>query len=183
MPMSRARQSLMLVFLASLLAVIGVAMQRELAPHAAFAPATGGTDRVQAVVLSPDEEAYAAAMWPIHSEAVETSAVAMSFAGVNYVTEHHDALRLEAMVTPLRERFRIAADKARALAVPRSMRGVHDQYLEALTLYQSATAEMIKVVEDGAVEHLIVAQQMSQRAAEDLLKVGDVLWPAEHRPN
>ena len=183
MPMSRVRQSLMFMFLAALLAVVGVAMLRELAPQAVVTPATGGADRVQAVALSSDEEAYAAAMWPIHSETVETSAVAMSFAGVNYMTEHHDALRLEAMVIPLRERFRIAADKAQAVAVPRSMRKVHDQYLEALTLYQSATGEMIKVVEDGAVEHLIVAQEMTQRAAEDLLKVGDVLWPAEHRPN
>jgi hypothetical protein len=24
---------------------------------------------------------------------------------------------------------------------------------------------------------------MSQRAAEDLLKVGDVLWPGEYKPN
>jgi hypothetical protein len=42
---------------------------------------------------------------------------------------------------------------------------------------------MIKVAEDGKVEHLIEAQTMSQRAAEDLLKVGDVLWPGEYKPN
>jgi hypothetical protein len=42
---------------------------------------------------------------------------------------------------------------------------------------------MVKVAKDGKVEHLIVAQSMSQRAAEDLLKVGDVLWPSEHKPN
>jgi hypothetical protein len=63
------------------------------------------------------------------------------------------------------------------------MQKVHDQYIEALTLYQNASAEMVKVAEDGKVEHLIVAQSMSQRAAEDLLKVGDVLWPSEHKPN
>jgi hypothetical protein len=60
---------------------------------------------------------------------------------------------------------------------------VHDQYLEALALYETASTEMIKVAEDGKVEHLIEAQTMSQRAAEDLLKVGDVLWPGEYKPN
>jgi len=42
---------------------------------------------------------------------------------------------------------------------------------------------MIKVSDDGKVDHLIEAQAISQRAAEDLLKVGDILWPGEHKPN
>jgi hypothetical protein len=182
MPMSRVRQPLLLMILAALVATIGVAMQHELAP-VATAPRAEDGPALPGRALSADEQAYAAAMWPIHSETVETSAVAMSFAGVDYVTEHHDAHRLEAMVTPLHERFKLAAEKAQAMAVPASLRGVHDQYLEALTLYQEASTEMVKVAADGAVEHLVLAQEMSRRAAEDLLKVGDVLWPAEHKPN
>jgi len=60
---------------------------------------------------------------------------------------------------------------------------VHDHYLEALELYETASAEMTKVAADGKVEHLFDAQAMSQRAAEDLLKVEDVLWPGEYKPH
>jgi hypothetical protein len=168
---------------AALLAMVGVAMQRELPRRGAPSPVAAVKTGPEQKPLSTEEEAYAAALWPIHSEVVEISAVEMSFAGIAYVTEHHDAHRLEAKVTALGDRFRTAAKEARFIPVPVSMRQVHDQYLEALALYESASAEMVKVAADGKMEHLIEAQTMSQRAAEDLLKVGDVLWPGEYKPN
>jgi hypothetical protein len=167
----------------ALAAMVGVAAQRELLPRAAPSPVAGGKMVTEQNALSAEEEAYEAALWPIHSEVVEVSAVDMSFAGVAYVIEHHDARWLEARALPLRDRFRAAADKVQAMEVPASMQRVHDWYLEALALYETASAEMVKVAADGKVEHLIEAQTMSQRAAEDLLKVGDVLWPGEYKPN
>ncbi len=131
----------------------------------------------RAVVLS----ATIAALFAM--KVVEVSAVDMSFAGIAYITEHHDAQRLAAKVMALRDRFRTAADQARLIPVPAAMGQVHDQYLDALALYETASAEMLKVAADGKVEHLIEAQTLSQRAAEDLLKVGDVLWPGEYKPN
>jgi len=169
--------------IAALLAIVGLALQRELPRHAGPAPVTAVKTEPQQNALSPDEEAYAAALWPIHSEVVEVAAVDMSFAGIAYVTDHHDRRRLEETVTALHDRFRAAADQARSMAVPAAIGKVHDQYLEALALYETASAEMVKVATDGKVEHLIEAQTMSQRAAEDLLKVGDVLWPGEYKPN
>jgi hypothetical protein len=169
--------------IAALLAVVGLALQHESARHVGPAPVTAVKTEPQQKALSPDEEAYAAALWPIHSEVVEIAAVDMSFAGIAYVTEHHDPHRLEAKVTALHDRFRTAADEARSMPVPVSMGKVHEQYLEALALYETASAEMVKVATDGKVEHLIEAQTMSQHAAEDLLKVGDVLWPGEYKPN
>jgi hypothetical protein len=169
--------------IAALLAMVGLALQRELPRHAGPTPVTVIKTEPQQKALNPDEEAYAAALWPIHSEVVEVAAVDMSFAGIAYVTEHHDPHRLEEKVTALHDRFRTAADQARSMPVPASMGKVHDQYLEALALYETASAEMVKVATDGKVEHLIEAQTMSQRAAEDLLKVGDVLWPGEYKPN
>jgi len=168
---------------AALVAVVVLATYRELSRRTAVEPAVGEVNASQKPALSAEEEAYAAALWPIHSETVEASAVAMSFAGVDYVTQHHDAGRLAATIVTLRDRFRMATDKAQAVPVPLSMQKVHGQYLEALSLYENASAEMMKVADDGEVEHLVVAQSMSQRAAEDLLKVGDVLWPSEHKPN
>jgi hypothetical protein len=169
--------------IAALFAMVGVALQRELPLRVAPPPVAAVKIEPEQKPLSAEEEAYAAALWPIHSEVVEVSAMEMSFAGIAYVTEHHDAHRLEAKVTALRDRFRTAADKTRSMPVPASMGKVHDQYLEALALYETASAEMVKVAADGKVEHLIEAQTMSQRAAEDLLKVGDVLWPGEYKPN
>jgi hypothetical protein len=179
----RARIVVFSAITAALVATVGIAMQRELTPRPSLSPMASVKTGSEQNALSAEEEAYAAALWPIHSEVVEASALDMSLAGVAYVIEHHDAHRLEARVAPLRDRFRTAAEDVRAMAVPASMQKVHDWYLEALALYQSASAEMVMVAADDKVEHLIEAQMMSQRAAEDLLKVGDVLWPGEYKPN
>jgi len=169
--------------IAALFAMMGVATHRELSRQVAPSRAAAVKPEPELKPLSAEEEGYAAALWPIHSEVVEVSAVDMSFAGIAYITEHHDAQRLAAKVMALRDRFRTAADQARLIPVPAAMGQVHDQYLEALALYETASTEMLKVAADGKVEHLIEAQTLSQRAAEDLLKVGDVLWPGEYKPN
>jgi hypothetical protein len=178
-----ARTLVLSTAVVALVAMVGVAMQRELAPHPTMSPAAGAVLGPEQKALSAEEEAYAEALWPIHSEVVEVSAVDMSFAGVAYVTKDQDAHRLEQKAIELRDRFRTAANQARAIAVPDSMHPLHDQYLEAIVLYETASTEMMKVAADGQVQHLIDAQAMSQRAAEDLLIVGDVLWPGEHKPN
>jgi len=183
MILPRTRTVVLSAFTAALVAMVGVAVQRELMPRVALSPVASGKTGQEHRALSLEEDTYAAALWPIHSEVVEVSAVNLSLAGIAYVNEHHDPHRLEARVLPLRDRFREAVDKAQAMRVPGSLQEVHDQYLEALALYETASAEMVKIAADGKVEHLIEAQTMSQRAAEDLLKVGDVLWPGEYKPN
>jgi hypothetical protein len=183
MPKLRARTLWLSVLIAALVVVVGLAMQRELTPRAAVSPMVFWQGIPQPRALTPEEETYAEALWPIHNQVVETSAVAMSFAGVAYVTEHHDASRLAQTARTLHETFQAATRKTQALTVPTSMQRVQDQYLGALARFETASAEMTKVGEDGKIDHLIEAQAISQRAAEDLLKVGDVLWPGEHKPN
>ena len=183
MQLPRARALLVSAVVCALAALSVGALQRELAPRTAVAPMVFWQGKPMLKPLTTDEEAYAEALWPIHSELVETSAVAMSFAGVSFVTEHHDAKKLAASARTLHEKFSVAKEKMLALTTPASMQRVHDQYLEALTLFETASAEMGKAGEDGKLEHLVDAQAMSQRAAEDLLKVDDVLWPGEHKPN
>ena len=56
-------------------------------------------------------------------------------------------------------------------------------YRDAVRLYQRSAAEMLRVAGDGRDEHLVVAQPLSLEASEKLLKVGDVLWPNEYKPN
>ena len=183
MIVQRGRRLLLLTVIVALATMVGVALQHELMPRVVLSPAASVQTGAEQTALSAEEEAYAATLWPIHSEVVEASALDMSLAGVAYATEHHDAQRLEARVLPLRDRFRTAAEQAQAMVVPASMQKVHYWYIEALALYETASAEMVKIAADGKLEHLIDAQSMSQRAAEDLLKVGDVLWPGEYKPN
>src|SRR5690349_14892522 len=178
----RARFLLPAVTIAVLIAVIGFALQRELAPKPASRPVAATPAVPDRIPLGAEEEAFAAALEPIHGT-VKLQAVRMSFAGVVYLTEDHDPRRLDAALRPLTESFRNAAARTRALAAPESMREVRDRYLAALALYEKASVEMAETARDGRDDHLIAAQAMSQRAAQDLLRVGDVLWPGEYKPN
>lgn len=165
----------------ALTGVVGFALQREFArPPASETGAAAAA--VPQKALSAEEEAYAAALWPIHRE-VKLAAVGMSFAGIAYKTEGQDAARLEAKVKPLSEKFRTAIDSARSLAVPASLRAVHERYLEALASYQSASEKMLQTARDGRDEHLVEAQGISFHASEDTLRVSDVLWPGEYKPH
>ncbi len=166
----------------ALTAVVGYALQRELARQPGGDAAEPVAAAVPIRVLSADEEAYAAALWPIHREA-KLAALGMTFAGIAYKTNDQDPSRLEAEVAPLAQSFGAAIAKAEALDVPASMREVHERYLGALALYENAAEETLKTARDGRDERLIDAQEMSFRAAEDALRVGDVLWPGEYKPH
>jgi hypothetical protein len=183
MRLPRGRTLLLTVVVGALAAVSLGALQRELTPKAAVAPMVFWQGKPLQKPLTADEEFYAEALWPIHSELVETSAVAMSFAGISYVTEDHDGQKLAASARALRDKFAAASEKMKTLETPPSMQGIRQQYAAAVALFERAAGEMVQTGEDGKVEHLVDAQAMSQRAAEDLLKVGDVLWPGEHKPN
>jgi hypothetical protein len=165
-----------------LTAVVGYALQRELAQQPANDTAKPAVVADPIRVLSADEEAYAAALWPIHRDA-KVTAIGMTFAGITYKTNGGDATRLEVEVTPLAQRFRAAIAKAEALEVPASIRDVHERYLGALALYESAADEMVEAARAGRDQRLVAAQGMSFRAAEDVLRVGDVLWPGEYKPH
>ncbi len=179
--MTRARVFSVSAAIIVLVTVIGYAMQREMAPRMA-APSAVGMGEPERKPLSAEEEAYAVALWPIHSQ-VKLYAVQMSFAGISYKTEDHDRRNLAAKLQPLGEAFKTATAEARGLAVPASLREVHDRYLGALAKYEKASSEMMAAAQDGKDEHLVTAQSESERASEDLLRVGDVLWPGEYKPN
>ena len=132
--------------------------------------------------LGAAEEAYAEALLPIQ-QATAVAALRMSFAGLAYKTEHGNARQLGTAVEPLREQFKAAREGADQLSAPESLRSVRDQYMAALALYEAASAEMIRFAENGGEEHLVEAQGMSQRASENVLRVGDMLWPASHKPH
>jgi hypothetical protein len=183
--MRRVRAPVLLIpsFFAILLVVAGVAAWKgESRPPRA--PVTLiDPDEPQPRVLTAEEEAYEAAMWPIHREVIEGSAGTMTLAGIAYVTEGHDVSKLVATVQPLERRFRDANERARAIEPPPSFEAFHAQYVEAISLYQQASTEMLELGRDGREQHLLDAQAKAQRAAENVVKAGDILWPGEHKPN
>jgi hypothetical protein len=160
----------------------GYALKQELTAKPAEPAAAAHRALPEQKGLEPAEEAYAEALLPIQ-QAVAVAALRMSFAGLSYKTEHNDTARLEGAVRELHDQFRTALEGAGRLEAPASLRRVRDQYVEALTLYQAASAEMMRFVHDSSEEHLIEAQGMSQRASENVLRVGDILWPAAHKPH
>jgi hypothetical protein len=42
---------------------------------------------------------------------------------------------------------------------------------------------MLKFTEDGDSQHLGEAHRMDARASEDMLRVGEVLWPGQYKPH
>ena len=176
-----------LLCLGALVAYAVVHEQRKSsAPLAARADAVaaGGayTGHQERPALSAAEEGYAAGLWPIH-EQVKNSAVQMTFTGLSYKMGDIDRNAVKERVAPLIKVFREARASASQLKAPPSMEVQQKQYLGALKMYEDASAEMVKVAQDGKDDHLVTAQKLSYAAAEDLLRVGDALWPGEFKPN
>jgi hypothetical protein len=131
---------------------------------------------------SADEEAYAVSLWRIHDK-VKTSAVQLSFAGLSYKLKEIDRQAVKDKITPQLEIYRTARADIDKLKVPQSMATVHETYVKAVGLYEQASAEMIKIAEDGNEQHLLNAHSDTNQASTLLLKVGSELWPGEFKPN
>jgi len=132
--------------------------------------------------LTAAEEEYALALWPIHNE-VKASALRMTLGGISYKIGELDRTALKGRIERSTETYRSAARRIAALTPPASLTRAHAMYSEAIRLYQRSAAEMLHVVDDGRDDHLVVAQPLSMEASETLLKVGDILWPSEYKPN
>lgn len=185
--MSHTKLAVVSAVVVVLIAVVGLALKRELAPkpQSAASSFTAGLEfgeHHDAPALSAEEEGYAAALWPIHSM-VKLAAVRMTFAGIAFKTEDHDVKILKSKVQPLIQTFTTAKNNLRKIQPPSSLAQAHRDYLDALDLYAAASREMIKVADDGRDEHLLTAQVRSERASTVLIKLSDALWPGEYKPN
>ncbi len=168
----------------------GLLLQRHFmpAPKPVATPAPTGTSyapftlRNQRPAFSPEEEAYAAALWPIHSE-VKDHAVKMTFAGLAYKLKEADASEFKQRIEPVQKGFAGVAQRLKVLQAPASMAAHQDNYVRAIALYEQAVAQMLKAADDGAEQHLLSAQEKTQQAGVLLLKVGNTLWPTEYKPN
>jgi len=166
---------------AALSGVVVFAIQHEMGTRPAQ-QVSATSPRPEPRALTAEEERYAAALWEVHRE-VTPSAVAMSFAGIAYKTEMQSAPELERRIVPIAKFFTEAEARVRSLAAPESLSKVHGQYTEAMTLYANASGEMLKFVQDGQDQHLLDAQRMGLKASENMLRVGEALWPGQYKPH
>jgi hypothetical protein len=165
-----------------LIALMAVAAFRETAKRTPIQVAGNAAIQDQRPAVTVEEEAYARALWPIHSQ-VKQDAVRMTFAGLAYKMGDIKVDAVKTRVAPLTARFDSALGEIRKLQPPASMRDLNAEYSEAIKLYREASVEMIKVAADGRDAHLLEAQEKSGRASNLTLKVGETLWPGEFKPN
>ena len=184
--MAGARSLLLAGVVVALAATAGAAWLHEIRPRSMVQPAAqtvnARAEKPQLPALTADEERFATALWAVHREATRL-AVAMSFAGIAYQTEDRDARALALKVEPLAKFFHDAEIQVRAMSTPPSLSRTQVQYVDAMALYASAAAEMLKFTEDGDSQRLGVAHGMDVRASEDMLRVGEVLWPGQYKPH
>jgi hypothetical protein len=168
-----------------LLGVVGYAVHHEMRAQSTAAPsAVPMTERrVVRPALTPEEEGYASALWKIHVP-VKQDAVRMTYAGLAFKMKEISAQEMGARVKPLADNFHYAAAQMQlGLEPPASLRATHERYLAAIGLYEKAARIMQQAAAQPTDEKLIEAQTLSRQASEDLLRVADVLWPGEHKPN
>ena len=167
----------------ALLAVLCVSLLWEATvpgPTAATAPQSSPAPPRPA--LAPAEEAYAQALWAIHAD-VKHAAYNLTFGGLRYKLKQADGSDFGTRVREASRTLDRAEARVRALAPPPSLGQIHARYLDAVQLFQRSAAEMLKVTVDGRDEHLLAAHPLSQKASEEILRVGDTIWPGEYLPN
>ncbi len=180
--MPGGRSLLLAAVVVALAATTGAAWLHEARPRSAAQTDSTRAEKPQPPALTADEERFATALWAVHREATRL-AVAMSFAGIAYQTEDRDARALARKIEPLAKFFHDAEMQVRTISTPPSLSTAHGQYVEAMALYANAAAEMLKFTEDGDLQHLGDAHRMDVRASEDMLRVGEVLWPGQYKPH
>jgi hypothetical protein len=179
--MAAVKLALFGLVMAGLGAVLAIAVFREASVPPASARARPALNPPRPP-LTPAEERYALDLWPIHNE-IKASALKATMWSMYYKLRQIDRATLGTEVSASRETYRRAAALIAALRPPRSLADQHAMYAEAVRLYDRAARTMLQVVQDGDDAHLLEAHPISQEAGERLLKVGNVLWPNEYKPN
>ena len=169
-----------------LAAIVGAAWLNEIRPRSVAQPAAQTVnalaEKTKLPALTADEERFATTLWAVHREATR-SAVALSFAGITYQVEDRDARALARKIEPLAKFFHDAEMQVRAMSAPPSLSRTQVEYVDAMALYASAAAEMLKFTEDGDAQRLGEAHRMDVKASQDMLRVGEVLWPGQYKPH
>jgi hypothetical protein len=169
------------IVLVGLGAVIGFSISRETTSSAA----TTGAQPLRVSsrpALSPDEQAYVDALWPIHTE-LEVAAERVALGTIFYKSEDLDRTELKARLEEALSSYRSADEKLRALRPPVSMQKSQEGYLAAVVLFRDSAAEMLKMFDDGSDEHLQTAYPRYLDGTNKIRDLGGAFWPDEFPPN
>ena len=184
--MPGGRSLLLASIVVVLAATVGAAWLNEIRPRSVAQPAAqtvnARAEKTKLQALTADEERFATTLWVVHREATR-SAVALSFAGITYQLEDRDARALARKIEPLAKFFHDAEMQVRAISAPPSLSRTQVEYVDAMALYASAAAEMLRFTEDGDTQRLQVAHGLDMKASENMLRVGEVLWPGQYKPH
>ena len=178
---ARLSPKILVLVIVSLLGVLAFALSSELITTArpmAARPAL----RPPRPALSPAEESYIRALWPIHGS-VERSTMRMSLGQIFYKTEDLSRAKLKIRVDEALLNYRRAESGLRALEPPASLQTAHEEYLEAVRLFQQSAVEVLKMFDDGRDDHLLAAYPLSQKGSDKIREVGGRFWPGEFPPN
>ena len=183
-PVSGARLSpkILVLVSVSLLGVLAFALSRELTTTTTRPMAARPALRPPRPALSPAEESYIRALWPIHGS-VERSTIRMSLGQIFYKTEDLSRADLKIRVDEALVNYRRAESGLRALEPPASLQTAHEEYLAAVRLFQQSAVEVLKMFDDGRDDHLLAAYPLSQEGSDKIREVGLRFWPGEFPPN
>jgi hypothetical protein len=180
---SLVRRPKMLILGAVFLGLVGIlsfAVSRELTSSSQ--PAARPSLRPPRPPLSPAEEQYMRALWPVHGD-VERSVMRMSLGQIFYKTKDLGRAELRTRVEQALATYRGAEARLLALDPPASLRGEHGEYLAAVRLFQESAVEVLKMFEDGRDDHMLAAYPKSQEGSNKIREVGGKFWPNEFPPN
>src|SRR5438309_1245754 len=175
---SRRGLVLIAVGLLILIGIVIVAVAREATSRRVVAAALSRPAAPARPPLTPAEETYIQALWPIHG-AVERSAVRMSLGQIFYVTKDLAGAELKVRVDEALTTYRRAGGQLRALEPPPSLQRAHADYTAAVGLFERSAVEGLKMFDDGRDEHMRVAHPLGQEAAGKVRQLGLKVWPHE----
>jgi hypothetical protein len=184
---SRARSALrtnaLLLASGVLIGVLAFAVVREATTgRVATSAAPQPAPRPSRPALTRAEEAYIAALWPIHGT-VERSSVRVSLGQIFYKINDMGRAELKTRVDDALASYRWAETRIRALQPPPSLERAHDEYLAAVRLFQRSAVEALKMFDDGNDDHLLTAYPLSQEGSNKIREVGAQFWRDEFPPN
>ena len=134
--------------------------------------------------LTPAEEEYIGALWPIHGD-VERSTAVMSLGEIFYLNNDPDMSKekFKKRVDAALARYQRAKEQLRALQPPAPLQKKHDEYVTAILLLEQSATERLKLFKDGNIEHLHAAYPPLQQATDKIRVIGSDFWPGEFVPH
>ena len=170
------------VVLVALGATIGFSISREIAQPTDSMPGAAPLHIGQRPTLSPDEQAYVDALWPIHTD-VEVAAERVALGAIFYKINDLDQRALKSRLDESLLRYRSAEGKLRALHPPASLLSSHETYLTAVGLFTQSAVEMLRLFDDGSEAHLQAGYPPYLEATNKIRDLGGRFWPDEFPPN